>query len=135
MELEDQILRLLSESTGNLLDDIVLIETLQQSKVTSEAVTEQVKVAEETEVKIDIARGGYRSAAVRASLAYFVLDDMSKVDPMYQFSLDAYVDLFVQSIERSRVTGLEVPVGHRCEDINKVNFLSPPPPPSLFFYM
>lgn len=37
-------------------------------------------------MKIDSAREGYRSAAVRASVAYFVLDDLSRVDPMYQVS-------------------------------------------------
>ena len=99
VELEDEILRLLSESTGSLLDDVNLVMTLQQSKVTSEEVTLQLVVAEETEKKIDTARLGYRSAAIRASLAYFVLDDMSRVDPMYQFSLDAYVDLFNISID------------------------------------
>ena len=51
--------------------------------------------------EIDLARSGYRPAAIRASLAYFILDDMGRVDPMYQFSLDAYVDLFNQSIESS----------------------------------
>ncbi len=35
-------------------------------------------------MKIDAAREGYRSAAIRASVAYFVLDDLSRVDPMYQ---------------------------------------------------
>lgn len=43
-----------------------------------------VQIAEETTVKIDLAREGYRSAAVRASVAYFVLDDLARVDPMYQ---------------------------------------------------
>jgi hypothetical protein len=43
------------------------------SKITSEAVSQQLIVAEETEKKIDLARMGYRSAAIRASLAYFVL--------------------------------------------------------------
>jgi len=52
--------------------------------VTSEEVSQQLIVAEETEKKIDSARLGYRSASIRASLAYFVLDDMSRVDPMYQ---------------------------------------------------
>lgn len=42
------------------------------------------QVAEETAVKIDAAREGYRSAAIRASVAYFVLDDLARVDPMYQ---------------------------------------------------
>eukprot|EP00752_Nemacystus_decipiens_P009956 g8879.t1 len=83
-DLEDEILRLLSESTGSLLDDMNLVNTLQDSKTISEEVTQQLQVAEETAVKIDSAREGYRSAAIRASVAYFVLDDLSRVDPMYQ---------------------------------------------------
>ena len=124
VELEDEILRLLSESKGSLLDDEGLVNTLQQSKITSEAVTQQLIDAEQTEKKIDQARMGYRSAAIRASLAYFVLDDMSRVDPMYQFSLDAYVDLFNQSIDNSRVSSLDVPVAKRCEDINNEHTVS-----------
>ena len=58
VELEDEILRLLAESTGSLLDDENLVTTLQASKVTSEEVTEQLEVAEVTEKKIDIAREG-----------------------------------------------------------------------------
>lgn len=124
VELEDEILRLLSESSGSLLDDIELVNTLQQSKVTSEAVTLQLVEAEVTEKRIDTARMGYRSAAIRSSLAYFVLDDMSRVDPMYQFSLDAYVDLFNLSIDSSRKGSLDVPVAQRCEDINAYHTLA-----------
>ncbi|CAM9180031.1 unnamed protein product [Ectocarpus fasciculatus] len=124
VELENEILRLLSESQGSLLDDEHLVNTLQQSKVTSSEVSKQLKVAEDTEKKIDIARSGYRTAAVRASLTYFVLDDMSRVDPMYQFSLDAYVDLFLQSIDSSRSEYQDVAVAKRCDDINVVHTLS-----------
>ena len=101
-----------------------MVDTLQQSKVTSEAVTQQLVEAELTEKKIDLARSGYRSAAIRSSLAYFVLDDMSRVDSMYQFSLDAYVDLFNMSIDNSRVGSLDVPVSKRCEDINSFHTLA-----------
>jgi dynein heavy chain len=118
VDLENEILRLLSESTGSLLDDAELVNTLQASKVTSESVTAQLKVAEETEIKIDLARAGYRPAAIRASLAYFILDDMSRVDPMYQFSLDSYVVLFNQSITNSIISGVEIPVHIRCDNIN-----------------
>lgn len=100
------------------------MNTLQQSKITSEEVTNQLLEAETTEKKIDLARMGYRSAAIRASLAYFVLDDMSRVDPMYQFSLDAYVDLFNMSIDNSRVGSLDVPVAKRCDDINSYHTLA-----------
>ena len=62
-------------------------------------------------------------------MAYFVLDDMSRVDPMYQFSLDAYVDLFNLSIDSSRLTGgasggQEMTVTKRCEDINTYHTLA-----------
>ena len=39
---------------------------------------------------------------MRSSLVYFVLYDLSRVDPMYQFSLDTYFTLFRQSIDGSR---------------------------------
>jgi dynein heavy chain len=117
VELEDEILRLLAESTGSLLDDESLVTTLQNSKITSEEVTEQLDVAEVTEKKIDIAREGYRSAAVRASIIYFVLMDLGLVDSMYQFSLDAYVILFNQSIEQSRGESSKGVLA-RCKNIN-----------------
>ncbi|KAJ3585525.1 hypothetical protein NHX12_014244, partial [Muraenolepis orangiensis] len=100
-ELEDEILRLLNEATGSLLDDAQLVNALQTSKVTATRVSEQLDSSEQTEVKIDTAREGYRACARRASVLFFVLNDMGRVDPMYQFSLDAYVDLFHLSMERS----------------------------------
>ena len=42
-KLEEEILRLLSESSGNILDDEVLIETLKKSKITSSEVVRRVK--------------------------------------------------------------------------------------------
>lgn len=101
IDLESEILRMLNESRGSLLDDDELFSTLQSSKTTSAIVKESLSVAEETEIEIDAAREDYRSCAVRASILFFVLMDMSRIDPMYQFSLDAYIGLFVQSIQNS----------------------------------
>ena len=55
-ELEDEILRLLNEAQGSLLDDETLVNTLQSSKITSAEVTESLIVSEQTEAKIDQAR-------------------------------------------------------------------------------
>ncbi|XP_018428368.1 PREDICTED: dynein heavy chain 2, axonemal [Nanorana parkeri] len=101
-ELEDEILRLLNEATGSLLDDVQLANTLQTSKVTATEVSEQLESSEETEEKIDLAREAYRSCAQRASLLFFVLNDLGRIDPMYQFSLDSYIDLFHLSIDKSK---------------------------------
>mmetsp|Transcript_18885 Transcript_18885/g.22437 ORF Transcript_18885/g.22437 Transcript_18885/m.22437 type:complete len:4042 (-) Transcript_18885:161-12286(-) len=117
--LEDTILRLLSDSTGSLLDDLDLIKTLQASKVTSDEVTLDLSVAAATQIEIEAACEGYRSAAVRSSLVYFVLYDLSRVDPMYQFSLASYFSLFRQSISESRDPAAPSEnVTERCKSIN-----------------
>jgi dynein heavy chain len=100
-ELEDLILHMLSTATGSLLDNVELIETLDRSKTTWEEVNESLVVAEETSKKIEVASAAYRPCSIRASILYFVLNDLAKIDPMYQFSLDAYNELFLMSIARS----------------------------------
>jgi hypothetical protein len=58
---------------------------------------------------------GYRPCAQRSSILFFVLNDMGRIDPMYQFSLDSYIDLFNNSIEKSqRSPNLEI----RIQNLN-----------------
>ncbi|KAG8236114.1 hypothetical protein J437_LFUL000477 [Ladona fulva] len=99
--LEDEILRLLNETEGSLLDDVHLVNTLKTSKATSISVKEQLEISEKTEIEIDSARELYRPCAERASILFFVLNDFSHIDPMYQFSLDSYFKLFVNSISKN----------------------------------
>ena len=61
VELEDNILGLLSSSKGSLLDDTELIETLQSSKITSEEVKARLVRAEQVEKVTDAAREGYET--------------------------------------------------------------------------
>eukprot|EP00439_Symbiodinium_sp_Y106_P074245 s170_g14.t1 len=76
VELENDILRLLAETKGSLLDDLSLIDTLQESKVISTQTTEQVAIAEQTMIKIDAAREpgrqGYGLGCMRHSLRNFL---------------------------------------------------------------
>eukprot|EP01084_Bolivina_argentea_P249861 418441_1 len=107
IDLENSILNMLSEAKGSLLDDTQLIDTLQQSKITSQNVLESLKISVETEKNIDAARENYRPSAIRSSILYFVLTDLSKIDPMYQFSLESYIQLFKKSIRNSAKTNQE----------------------------
>lgn len=52
-ELEDKILRLLKEAKGNILDDELLINTLNNSKLTAGMIQNRVREAEETEDSIN----------------------------------------------------------------------------------
>ncbi len=86
-ELEDSLLARLSAAEGNFLGDYALVENLETTKRTAIEIEEKVKEAKVTEVKINEARELYRPAAARASLLYFILNDLNKIHPMYQFSL------------------------------------------------
>ncbi|KAI8619311.1 dynein heavy chain and region D6 of dynein motor-domain-containing protein [Chytriomyces sp. MP71] len=100
-EIEEKILKLLFASEGNILDDEELINTLNQSKVTSAAIKERVSLAEKTEIEINLAREKYRPVSIRGSVLYFVIADLAELDPMYQFSLKYFKNLFNQCIIES----------------------------------
>ena len=55
-ELEDEILRLLFNVEGNILDNQQLVDTLNNSKITSSVITKRLLEAEKTEANISIAR-------------------------------------------------------------------------------
>lgn len=61
-----------------------------------------MNISEQNEKKIDGAREAYRSCARRASVLFFAANDLSLMDPMYQFSLDWYLELFNKSINHSK---------------------------------
>ena len=100
-EIEDKILELLSASSGDILEDEVLIATLSQSKVTSNEIASKVAEAERTEKEIDATRELYRPVALRASLLFFCISDLALIDPMYQYSLAWYIALFVRGIHEA----------------------------------
>uniref|UniRef100_H2YYC1 Uncharacterized protein n=1 Tax=Ciona savignyi TaxID=51511 RepID=H2YYC1_CIOSA len=85
--LEDDLLARLSAASGNFLSDTALVENLENTKKTAGEVEHKVKEAQTTELQINEAREHYRPAAARASLLYFILNDLNKIHPMYQFSL------------------------------------------------
>ena len=97
-DIESQILYLLSNSEGNILDDTQLIDTLAQAKATSTEISQKMAEAAETEREISVAREEYRTVANRAALLYFCIADLCMVDPMYQYSLPWYAALFRRGI-------------------------------------
>ena len=99
-ELEDTILFMLSNSQGNILDDHKLIETLATSKIKSAEILIKVQEAEVTEKLIDESRNLYRPVAYRASILYFCIADLGTVDPMYQYSLQWFRNLFIAGDDR-----------------------------------
>ncbi|XP_045784195.1 dynein axonemal heavy chain 6 [Maniola jurtina] len=101
LEIEDKILRLLYASSGNILDDEELIETLNESKETSEIINARLLETEATEINISAAREKYRTVATRGAVLYFAVAQLADIDPMYQFSLKYFNQIFNIVIEKS----------------------------------
>ena len=94
-ELEDNLLSRLSSAEGNFLGDTALVENLETTKRTAAEIEVKVDEAKITEVKINEARELYRPAAARASLMYFILNDLNMINPIYQFSLKVGICFFL----------------------------------------
>uniref|UniRef100_A0A4W6G5D9 Dynein axonemal heavy chain 17 n=1 Tax=Lates calcarifer TaxID=8187 RepID=A0A4W6G5D9_LATCA len=99
--LEDNLLSRLSSASGNFLGDTELVENLETTKRTAAEIEEKVKEAKVTEAKINEAREHYRPAAARASLLYFIMNDLNKIHPMYQFSLKAFSVVFQKAVQKA----------------------------------
>lgn len=99
--IEDEILRLLATSEGDVLEDDTLINAIAQSKATAMEIQEKQAEAAVTEKNIDEARESYRCVAYRSSLIFFCIVSLTSIDPMYQYSLRWFQQLFSLGIDQA----------------------------------
>ncbi|XP_053325574.1 dynein axonemal heavy chain 12 [Spea bombifrons] len=100
-EIEDKILETLQSSEGNILEDESAIQILDSAKIMSNEITKKQQIAEKTEIKIAESREGYRPIARHSSVLFFSIADLANIDPMYQYSLNWFVNLYINSIQDS----------------------------------
>ena len=61
--------------------------------------------AEATEKDIDLTRSQYIPVAVNTQVLFFCVADMCNIDPMYQYSLDWFVNIFISSMIQCEAAG------------------------------
>ncbi|KAL3142804.1 hypothetical protein ABBQ38_003103 [Trebouxia sp. C0009 RCD-2024] len=99
-EIEDKILeaRILSASEGNILEDESAISVITEAKTLGNEISLKQKVAEQTEAQIEAARTAYKPCGDYTAILFFCISDLGNIDPMYQYSLPWFVNLFSSSI-------------------------------------
>ena len=82
---------------GNILEDETAIKVLSSSKVLSEEISAKQEIAAATEKEIDETRSGYLPVAKHSSILFFCITDLANIEPMYQYSLTWFINLYLQA--------------------------------------
>lgn len=114
-EIEDRILHIMSSSSGNILEDETAIQTLNSSKTLSDEIKQKQAIAEETEININSVRQSYSPIAYSSQILFFCIADLANIEPVYQYSLNWFISLFITSINKSE-KGRDV--AKRLENLN-----------------
>ncbi|CAE8741817.1 unnamed protein product, partial [Polarella glacialis] len=97
-DLESYLLEKLAGAEGDILEDTELVFGLEDAKFTSDDVKEKVKLAQETEAKINVISENYRPTANRGALLFFLMMDLCKMHTFYKYSLDAFVMVVTRAV-------------------------------------
>jgi dynein heavy chain len=62
----------------------------------SEEISAKQEIAAETEKEIDETRNGYKPVAIHSSILFFCISDLANIEPMYQYSLTWFINLYLQ---------------------------------------
>ncbi|KAG7254627.1 hypothetical protein CRUP_019802, partial [Coryphaenoides rupestris] len=104
-EIEARSWRRCSRPEGNILEDESAIQILDRPSScptrSPRSNRSHPPIAEKTEIKIAESREGYRDIAKHSSVLFFSIADLANIDPMYQYSLTWFVNLYVNSIQDS----------------------------------
>lgn len=98
---EDNILITLSTSTTNILEDDNAIKLLDSSKHLAVSIVKKQEASKATEAHIETFRQKYHPFSAHSAAIYRTLAGLPMVNPMYRFSLEWFVHLYVRSIETS----------------------------------
>ena len=119
-EIEREILKQLDESKKNttedntILDNEKLIDQLKQSNQTSIAMAQTLIKQRETENKISQKRNFLSPVAIHVAQLFFTVCDLSSIEPVYQYSLKFYRDIFGLAIDNT-----PKPVEKKGEKVDK----------------
>lgn len=92
--LEKRLLRALNESTGNILDDDLVIETLETLKREAADISRKMSETEGVMAEVNTITKEYSAISRACSAVYAVLEQLHQLNHFYQFSLQYFVDIF-----------------------------------------
>eukprot|EP01063_Lacrimia_lanifica_P013523 TRINITY_DN2016_c0_g3_i2.p1 TRINITY_DN2016_c0_g3~~TRINITY_DN2016_c0_g3_i2.p1 ORF type:complete len:4660 (+),score=2247.11 TRINITY_DN2016_c0_g3_i2:150-14129(+) len=114
---EDNLLEALASATGDILENVALIENLEYTKKKAAEISKSMIEAKVTQKEIVSSRQVYTSVAVRGSLLFFQIDQLEKINHMYRYSLSAYMVIFLKALGRAVWPDDANDLNARCENL------------------
>jgi dynein heavy chain, axonemal len=100
--LEDVLLYELSTSTGDIVENENLINTLAEAKTKAMQIEKALEKAKITSADIEENRENYKGVARRGAILFFAMAGLSNISSMYEYSLQSYLKVFLISLDKSR---------------------------------
>ena len=104
-DLEDSLLQELATAEGNILENKVLLESLNETKAKSSTISTSLEESLELQGSLDQERDSYLPLSQFGSMLFFVISDLSKLNTMYRFSLASFLRLFQQALQNKQDVG------------------------------
>ncbi|KAG8470560.1 hypothetical protein KFE25_008981 [Diacronema lutheri] len=120
--LERQLLDELATSSGNILENKALIESLNETKAKSNTISDKLQQSTQLQISLDQQRDVYRPVAIVGSAVFFALVELRRLNGMYAFSLPGFLALFRQALASpvgggggatERIAGLSIDLQQR----------------------
>ena len=92
--LEKRLLQALNQSRGNILDDDVVIETLETLKKEAGDISQKAAEAEGVMAEVETITQQYDVIARACSAVFAILEQLHHLNHFYQFSLHYFIDIF-----------------------------------------
>ncbi len=112
-ELEQALLESLASATGSILDNHVLLDSLNKTKSASLEISAALSEAQKIQADLNKQREAYRPVAANGSALYFLVSQLVAVSNMYSFSLPSFVRLFTATLDAEYVPEKEVKDGKK----------------------
>jgi len=93
-DLEAALLKELSESTGNILENKVLIESLNQTKTQAISIAAALEESKKVQIVLIKQADAYKPIAFTGSVLFFAIAQLTSVNNMYDFALPGFLTLF-----------------------------------------
>ena len=100
--LEKRLLQALNESRGNILDDDIVIETLETLKKEAADISRKMAETEGVMTEVESITSQYSTIARACSAVFSVLEQLHHLNHFYRFSLQYFVDIFKSVLRRNQ---------------------------------